>query len=130
MDYQEDNSNRLETKYPKILERTGWLLKIQDVKLLTLLVDLYQFVILSMNIQSLKVTRDIGFLMTTWKPLYRLHQNRKLQVESGSPFRILENFVDRYTNVGGGMNYDFIIPRLSKRTTIRFEHKNLFMYPT
>ena len=49
-------------------------------------------------------------------PIYRLHQNRKLVVESGSPFRILENFVDRYTNIGmAGMNYDFIIPAISKR---------------
>ena len=49
-------------------------------------------------------------------PLYRLHQNKKLQVESGSPFAILENFVDRYTNVKmAGLNYDFFCPRDTKR---------------
>ena len=49
-------------------------------------------------------------------PIYRLNRNEKIEVRSGSPFRILEDFVDRYTNVGmAGMNYDFIIPKITAR---------------
>ena len=49
-------------------------------------------------------------------PIYRLNRNEKLEVHSGSPFRILEDYVDRYTNVGmAGMNYDFIIPAMTAR---------------
>jgi len=49
-------------------------------------------------------------------PIYRLNRNEKIEVRSGSPFRILEDFVDRYSNVGmAGMNYDFIIPKITAR---------------
>ena len=49
-------------------------------------------------------------------PIYRLNRNKKIEVRSGSPFGILEQFVDRYTNVGmAGMNYDFIIPAMTAR---------------
>jgi hypothetical protein len=37
---------------------------------------------------------------------YRLHNNLKVQVETGATFKAVETFVDRYTNVGlAGFNY-------------------------
>ena len=47
---------------------------------------------------------------------YRLHKNQKIRMESGSMFRICEDFTDRYENVKmSGMNYDFFCPRWDKR---------------
>jgi len=43
---------------------------------------------------------------------YRLHQNMKILVKSGAPFRIIEDFANRYENcVQAGMNYHFFAPR-------------------
>ena len=43
---------------------------------------------------------------------YRLHDNAKIQVDSGVFFQIMEDFVDRYTNVAmAGPNYEFFAPR-------------------
>ena len=43
--------------------------------------------------------------------IYRLHNNLKTRMKTGSSFRILEDFTDRYTNVKlSGMNYDFFCP--------------------
>ena len=48
--------------------------------------------------------------------IYRLHNNLKIRVKTGSAFRILEDFTDRYTNVKlSGMNYDFFCPAILKR---------------
>jgi len=48
--------------------------------------------------------------------IYRLHQNRKIRMESGSSFRIIEDFVNRYENVKlAGMNYAFFCPSMVKR---------------
>ena len=46
---------------------------------------------------------------------YRLHDNRKITVEDGTIFRIMEDFSDRYSNVGvSGPHYDFFAPRRTK----------------
>lgn len=43
--------------------------------------------------------------------IYRLNRNLKTRMTTGSSFGILENFVDRYTNVRlAGMNYAFFAP--------------------
>ena len=48
--------------------------------------------------------------------IYRLHNNLKTRMKTGSSFRILEDFTDRYTNVKlSGMNYDFFCPSTVKR---------------
>lgn len=42
---------------------------------------------------------------------YRLHQNKKRPVTSGTTIALLEDFVDRYENVKmAGMNYDYFCP--------------------
>lgn len=42
---------------------------------------------------------------------YRLHQNTKYKVKSSAPFRVCEDFTDRFTNVKmSGMNYDYFAP--------------------
>lgn len=47
---------------------------------------------------------------------YRLHKNKKIRMASGAPFRICEDFTDRYTNVKmSGMNYAFFCPSMVKR---------------
>ena len=48
--------------------------------------------------------------------VYRLHNNLKIRMKTGSSFRILEDFTDRYENVKlSGMNYDFFCPATLKR---------------
>lgn len=43
---------------------------------------------------------------------YRLHQNRKLIVETAATFRAIEDFSDRYQRVAlSGMRYEFFAPR-------------------
>lgn len=43
--------------------------------------------------------------------LYRLHKNTKLRVKSAVPFRVCEDYTDRFENVGmSGMNYHFFAP--------------------
>lgn len=46
---------------------------------------------------------------------YRLHNNMKIPVNSGTIFRAAEDFVDRYENVGqAGFQYDYFAPRKKK----------------
>jgi hypothetical protein len=43
--------------------------------------------------------------------LYRIHQNTKLRVRSTVPFRVCEDYTDRFTNVGmSGLNYHYFVP--------------------
>jgi len=47
---------------------------------------------------------------------YRLHNNRKTKVLTPTPFRVCEDFTDRYTDVKmSGMNYANLCPGYSKR---------------
>ena len=42
----------------------------------------------------------------------RLLENRKVKVSDGTCFRVIEDFVDRYTNIAeAGMNYDYLAKR-------------------
>lgn len=42
---------------------------------------------------------------------YRLHNNTKLRVKSALPFRVCEDYTDRFENVGmSGLNYHFFAP--------------------
>lgn len=46
---------------------------------------------------------------------YKLHNNRRYIVESGSIFRAAEDFIDRYENVPlAGFQYNFFVARLEK----------------
>lgn len=46
---------------------------------------------------------------------FRLHKNQKINFGDGTGFRIMEDFVDRYTNVGmAGPQYGMFAPRKSK----------------
>jgi len=50
---------------------------------------------------------------------YRLHKNIKYRLESGTGFRVIEDFVDRYENVAlAGMQYHFFAPHKSKHTVL------------
>jgi hypothetical protein len=52
---------------------------------------------------------------------FRLHQNLKTPVASGTIFRAAEDFVDRYTNVAkAGFNYFMFAPRKSKVPPVYF----------
>jgi len=45
---------------------------------------------------------------------FRLHHNQKIQVKTGTIFRVIEDFVDRYRNIViAGLQYDFFTPRKS-----------------
>lgn len=47
---------------------------------------------------------------------YRLHNNLKIPVNYDVCFTVIEDFVDRYTNIGlAGMQYDYLVPRKSKK---------------
>ncbi len=49
------------------------------------------------------------------KWFYRLHENQKIVVNCGVPFEAIEDFVDRYENIGmAGMQYDYLAPRKQK----------------
>jgi len=49
------------------------------------------------------------------KAFYRLHNNLKVQIKTGSTFQAIEDFAERYTNVGlTGMNYFMFASRKSK----------------
>ena len=49
------------------------------------------------------------------RDFYRLHQNIKYRTTSGTTFRVIEDFVERYENVAlAGMQYAFFAPRKSK----------------
>ncbi len=49
------------------------------------------------------------------KWFYRLHQNQKIVVNYDAPFAAIEDWCDRYTNVGlAGMQYDYLAPRKQK----------------
>jgi hypothetical protein len=46
------------------------------------------------------------------KWFYRLHENMKVPLNYGACFDAIEDFVDRYTNIGlAGMQYDYFAPR-------------------
>lgn len=46
------------------------------------------------------------------RTFYRLWRNRKVPVWTGTIFKIAEDFVDRYENVGqAGFQYDYFVPR-------------------
>lgn len=48
--------------------------------------------------------------------LYRIHLNTKLRVKSAVPFRVLEDYTDRFTNVAmSGLNYHFFCPSFVKK---------------
>jgi len=50
------------------------------------------------------------------RDFYRLNKNIKYRCYSGTSFRVMEDFVERYTNVAiAGPNYELFIPRKSKR---------------
>ena len=45
---------------------------------------------------------------------YRLNKNLKVRVDSGTIFKIAEDFIDRYENVAlSGFNYELLVPRKS-----------------
>lgn len=49
------------------------------------------------------------------REFYRLNNNIKARCSSGTCFRVVEDFVDRYTNVKiAGMQYEFFVPRKNK----------------
>ena len=51
---------------------------------------------------------------------YRLNRNIKYRVGSGTIFRVIEDFVDRYENVGiSGMEYELFIQRKVKVSPYR-----------
>jgi hypothetical protein len=48
--------------------------------------------------------------------LYRLHKNSKLRVRSTAPFRVCEDFTDRFENVKmSGLNYHYFTPSFVKK---------------
>lgn len=53
--------------------------------------------------------------------IYRYHNNMKVKCASGTPFKIIEDFVDRYSNIGiAGMNYEKFCPKDDNRPPLRF----------
>lgn len=49
------------------------------------------------------------------KWFYRLHNNMKIPLNFGACFNAIEDFVDRYENIGlAGMQYDYFAPRKQK----------------
>jgi len=52
---------------------------------------------------------------------YRYHNNRQIKLISGAFFRIIENFILRYKNIGmAGPNYKLFIPRKAKCAPLIF----------
>ncbi len=52
---------------------------------------------------------------------YRYHKNRQIRLNSGAFFRIMENFVIRYKNIGmAGPNYKLFMPRKQKNSPLTF----------
>ena len=50
------------------------------------------------------------------KEFYRLHKNLRLRIKSQNIFRIIEQFVERYENIGqSGMHYKMFMPDREKR---------------
>lgn len=50
------------------------------------------------------------------RAFYRLHDNRKVKVVCPAPFRAMEDFCERYANVGmAGPNYSFFVPASERR---------------
>ena len=49
----------------------------------------------------------------------RINNNHYYQVSDGTIFRVMEDFVDRYTNIAlAGPNYTFFVPQKEKRNPI------------
>lgn len=50
------------------------------------------------------------------RDFYRLNRNKRIRIDSGITFKIMENFVDRYENIAlAGMQYRFFGPSTEKR---------------
>jgi hypothetical protein len=50
------------------------------------------------------------------RDFYRLHKNMKWRVDSGTFLKVMEDFVERYTNIYiAGMNYEMFVPRKRKK---------------
>jgi len=53
------------------------------------------------------------------RDFYRLHQNIKYRTGSGTTFKIIEDFTDRYSNIAlAGMQYELLVPRKAKHNPI------------
>jgi hypothetical protein len=53
------------------------------------------------------------------RDFYRLTRNLKIRCGDGTPFRVMEDFVQRYTNIGmAGPNYDKFVPQIYKQRPI------------
>lgn len=49
--------------------------------------------------------------------LFRSYRNSRLRVYSSAPFRVVEDFSDRFTNIAmSGLNYNFFVPANIKRS--------------
>jgi hypothetical protein len=54
------------------------------------------------------------------RDFYRLNRNIKYRVDSGTIFKVIEDFVDRYENVAlSGMEYEMFVPRKIKVSPFR-----------
>lgn len=54
------------------------------------------------------------------REFYRLHRNIKYRVTSGTVFRVIEDFADRYENIAlAGMQYELFVPRKRKIRPVR-----------
>ena len=52
---------------------------------------------------------------------FRLHKNTKLKVRSAVPFRVCEDYTDRFENVGmSGLNYHFFTPSFVKKEPVYY----------
>jgi hypothetical protein len=50
-----------------------------------------------------------------------LNNNVKYYTEDGASFKVIEDFVDRYTNIAlAGMNYTYFVPRKDKKPPVTF----------
>jgi len=53
--------------------------------------------------------------------LYRIHKNTKLRVNSTVPFRVAEDYADRFENVGmAGLNYHFFCPTFAEKDPVYY----------
>lgn len=49
------------------------------------------------------------------RDFYRLHKNKRIRVDSGTSFKVIEDFADRYQNIAlAGMHYRFFAPSTQK----------------
>jgi hypothetical protein len=58
------------------------------------------------------------------KWFYRLNNNVKVPVNSGTIFKVAEDFVDRYTNIAlAGFQYEYFVPRKAKVQPISLNNR-------